>query len=63
MNAERWKRVGRYALLTILAGDRLVSMPGVSVAFAQSVIPIGAVLFVVAQALSLPDALREARAP
>ena len=41
-----------------LAGTALVSMPAVPAALAQSVIPIGAVLFVVAQLLSLPDALR-----
>ena len=41
-----------------LAGTALVSMPAVPAALAQSVIPIGAMLFVVAQLLSLPDALR-----
>lgn len=41
-----------------LAGTALVSMPAVPAALAQSVIPAGAVLFVVAQLLSLPDALR-----
>ena len=41
-----------------LAGTALVSMPAVPAALAQSVIPIGAVLFIVAQLLSLPDALR-----
>lgn len=41
-----------------LAGTTLVSMPAVPAALAQSVIPIGAVLFVVAQLLSLPGALR-----
>jgi len=41
-----------------LAGTALVSMPVVPAALAQSVIPIGAVLFIAAQLLSLPDALR-----
>lgn len=41
-----------------LAGTTLVSMPAVPAALAQSVIPIGAVLFIVAQLLSLPGALR-----
>ena len=41
-----------------LAGVPLVSLPGVPTALAQSVIPIGAALFVIAQLLSLPDALR-----
>ncbi|CAG0967340.1 hypothetical protein BURK1_01035 [Burkholderiales bacterium] len=51
-----------YAVLEVLAGDKLVSIP-VSVAWAQSVIPICATLFIVAQALALPDTLREARQP
>lgn len=41
-----------------LAGTTLVSMPAVPTTLAQSVIPIGAVLFIVAQLLSLPAALR-----
>lgn len=41
-----------------LSGVPLVSLPAVPTAVAQSVIPIGAVLFVIAQLLSLPDALR-----
>lgn len=40
-----------------LSGATLVSLPAVPAAIAQSVIPIGAVLFIVAQLLSLPDAL------
>lgn len=50
-------------VLEVLAGDTLVSLPGVSVAVAQSVIPVSAVLFIVAEALTLPQTLREARAP
>ncbi len=41
-----------------LGGVPLVSLPSVPTAAAQSVIPIGAVLFVIAQLLSLPGALR-----
>jgi TRAP-type C4-dicarboxylate transport system permease small subunit len=52
-----------YSVLDVLAGDTLVSLPWVSVAVAQSVIPISAVLFIVAEGLALPDALREARTP
>ena len=52
-----------YSVLEILAADTLVSLPEVSVAYAQSIIPIGAVLFVIAQALALPETLREARRP
>ena len=40
-----------------LAGTTLVSLPTVPAAVAQSVIPIGSLLFVLAQLLSLPDAL------
>jgi TRAP-type C4-dicarboxylate transport system permease small subunit len=50
-----------YSVLEVLASDALVSLPGVSVAYAQSVIPVGAVLFIVAEALVLPEVLREAR--
>jgi len=44
-------------VLTVLGGTTLVSLPEVPMALAQSVIPIGAVLFIVAQVLSLPDVL------
>lgn len=52
-----------YSVLEVLAGDTLVALPQVSVAFAQSVIPISAVLFIIAQMLALPETLREARRP
>jgi TRAP-type transport system small permease protein len=52
-----------YTVLEILAYDNLVSMPGVSVAYAQSVIPISAVLFIIAEAMSLPEIIRKARRP
>jgi TRAP-type C4-dicarboxylate transport system permease small subunit len=45
-------------VLSVLGGTSLVSLPWVPAAVAQSVIPIGAVLFIVAQIVSLPDALR-----
>jgi len=44
-------------VLTVLGGTTLVSLPAVPMSLAQSVIPIGAVLFMVAQVLSLPDVL------
>ena len=50
-----------YAVLEILASDRLVSLPAVSVAYAQSVIPASALLIIVAQLLVFPELLREAR--
>ena len=50
-----------YTILEILATDRLVSLPEVSVAYANSVIPISSVLFVVGQLLVFPEVLHEAR--
>ena len=52
-----------YSILGILASDTLITLPEVSVAWTQSVIPISAVLFIIAEALALPEALREARRP
>jgi len=52
-----------YTVLEVLVNDSLVSLPQVSVAYAQSVIPISAVLFIIAEALVLPAVLREARTP
>lgn len=51
-----------YTVLEVLATDTLVALPRVSVAWAQSVIPISATLFIIAEALALPEILREARA-
>jgi len=61
--------IGFFALLTwygvrvleILQGDTMVSLPSVPTRLTQSVIPIGGALFVVAQLLSLPGVLRQAR--
>lgn len=50
-----------YSVLEVLASDTLVSLPGVSVAYTQSVIPVSALLFVVAELMVLPEVLREAR--
>jgi TRAP-type C4-dicarboxylate transport system permease small subunit len=50
-----------YVVLEVLATDQLVSLPGVSVAYAQSVIPVSAVLIIIAQLLVFPEVLREAR--
>jgi len=49
------------SVLDVLATDMLVSLPKVSVAYANSVIPISAVLFIVAQLLVFPEVLRQAR--
>ena len=50
-----------YSILEVLATDRLVSLPQVPVACANSVIPISAVLIVVGQLLVFPEVVREAR--
>lgn len=50
-----------YEVLLVLQGDTLVSLPEVSVQVTQSVIPIGAVLFIVAELLSLPEVWHQAR--
>lgn len=44
----------------VLEGDHLVSLPWVPQQLVQSVIPIGAVLFIVAELLRLPEVLRDA---
>jgi TRAP-type C4-dicarboxylate transport system permease small subunit len=48
------------SVLEVLATDHLVSIPEVSVKYTQSVIPIGAALFVIAELLRLPELLRAA---
>lgn len=50
-----------YDILGVLASDNLVSLPQVPVAYVQSVIPIGAALIVLAELLTLPEALERAR--
>ena len=47
-----------WRVLQVLDGLYLISLPWVPIMLTQSVIPIGAALFVVAQLLSLPEALR-----
>jgi len=44
-----------YEVLLVLEGMTLVSLTNVSVQLTQSVIPIGAALFVIAELLSIPD--------
>ena len=52
-----------YSILDVLATDNLVSLPAISVKYTQSVIPIGATLILIAEILTLPAALAEARRP
>lgn len=47
-------------LLPFAAFDTLVSLPSVSMAVVQSVIPISAVLMILAALLTLPDVIRDA---
>jgi TRAP-type C4-dicarboxylate transport system permease small subunit len=48
-------------VLVILEGDAMVSLPNVPTRLTQSVIPVGGALFIIAQLLSLPAVLRQAR--
>ncbi len=48
-----------YKVMTILGGMSLVSLTWVPISFTQSVIPIGALLFLVCQILSLPEYWRK----
>jgi TRAP-type transport system small permease protein len=50
-----------FLVLDVLATDYLISLPEVSVAWTQSVIPISCALFIIAELLNLPDVLRAAR--
>lgn len=50
-----------FSILEVLATDHLVSLSAVSVAWTQSVVPISAVLILIAQALNFPVVLAEAR--
>jgi TRAP-type C4-dicarboxylate transport system permease small subunit len=47
-------------VLLVLAGDGMVSLPWVPLQLTDSVIPIGAVLFIVAEALRLPKVMHDA---
>jgi TRAP-type C4-dicarboxylate transport system permease small subunit len=49
-----------WQVLVILEGDSLISLTWVPTRLTQSVIPIGAVLFVIGQLLSFPDMWRQA---
>jgi len=49
-----------WEVIVILQGDTLTSLPWVPISFTQSVIPIGAVLFMIAEAITLPEQFREA---
>lgn len=48
-------------VLQVLEGDTLISLPEVPTTLTQSVIPVGAALFIIAQILSFPEILDKAR--
>jgi TRAP-type C4-dicarboxylate transport system permease small subunit len=50
-------------VLEVLQYDYLISLPEVSSRYPQSVIVIGAILYVIAELLRLPEVLRAARSP
>ena len=49
-----------WSILDVMSTDMLVSLPAISVAWAYSALPIGAVLFVIAQILVFPELVRKA---
>ena len=51
-----------YQVLGVLATDHLVSLPSIPVSWVQSVLPISALLIVVAELITLPQALADATA-
>ena len=50
-----------YTVLGVLETDHLVSLPDVPVSWTQSVIPISAVLIIVAELMNLPRVIADAR--
>ena len=50
-----------FQVLAVLSNDRMVSLDWVPLRFTQSVIPIGAVLFIIAETLRLPKLFADAR--
>jgi TRAP-type C4-dicarboxylate transport system permease small subunit len=48
-------------VVIVLQGEHMITLPEVSSQFTQSVIPIGAAMFVIAELLRLPDVIRAAR--
>ena len=51
-----------WTVLQVLEGETLVSLTWVPVQLTQAIIPIGAVLFIIAEILSIPDYMRDVRA-
>ena len=53
---------GGWYILGVFGDETLVSLNWVHLSFTQSVIPIGAALFILAEILSIPDAWRKSMA-
>jgi TRAP-type C4-dicarboxylate transport system permease small subunit len=47
-----------WQVVVLLAGETLISLPGITSSLTRTIIPIGAALFVLAQLLSIPDEWR-----
>lgn len=52
-----------FEVLVILKGDNLISLPQVPTRLTQSVIPIGAIFFIIAEVLGIPELLKKASKP
>ncbi|WP_185983470.1 TRAP transporter small permease [Aureimonas mangrovi] len=50
-----------WEVLVILEGMTMTSLPSISVQITQAIIPLGAAMFIVAEALRLPEILADAR--
>ncbi len=50
-----------WQVVEVLQGEHMVSLPEVSLQLTQSAVPVGAVLAMIAEALRLPDIMRDAR--
>jgi TRAP-type C4-dicarboxylate transport system permease small subunit len=50
-----------WMVMDVLATDFMVSLPEIPMSYVQSVIPLGAVLYMLAELARLPQALRDAR--
>jgi TRAP-type C4-dicarboxylate transport system permease small subunit len=50
-----------FQVLVVLLGDRMVSLPWMPLWLTQSAVPVGAVLFIIAEALRFPSVLADAR--
>ena len=50
-----------FEVLAVVGGDHLISLPWVPITLTQSVIPIGAILFIICELVSLPEYWRAMR--